>query len=110
VHGPPGLGNNEREVDRNRLGPTSRNNNRPSGKNRTRRSPTGVDPNLNGDLPKRTNIKGNRSTNPNPLNVNPSAPLRNEGHPNNLKRSLNRPNEQLSDVDRHKTHVSHSAA
>jgi len=108
VHGPPGLGNDEREVDLNLRGPTS--NNRPSRKNGPRQSPTGVDPDLNGDLPPKSNVDGNRGTNPSPLNVNPSGPLSNEGHANNLEGSVNRPNEQLSDVDRHRTHVSHSAA
>jgi len=102
VHGPPSLGNNKIKVDR---GPT---NNNPSRKNRTRRRPTGVNPNLNGDGPMNSHINGHRGRNPIPFNMNPSTPVSNEGHPNNLEGGGNRPNEQLSHKDRHKTHASHS--
>ncbi len=108
VHGPPSLSDRQGKIDRNPPGLPINDN--PSSKHGAGRSATGVDPNLNGDLPLERHINRNRGEHPNPLNVHPSSPVSNKGHPHNLKRSSNRPNEQLSDVHRHKTHASHSAA
>ena len=102
MHGPPGLSNNKIKIDRGLT------NDSPCRQHRPRLSPTGVDPNLNGDRPLKRNINRLRRGNPGPSDQNPRGPVPDKGHPNNLKRSVNRPNEQLSDNDRHKTHASHS--
>jgi hypothetical protein len=104
VHGPAWLGDDQLE-----RGLADTVDDDPRRQPRTRRGTVGVDRDLHGDVPVRGDLHRRRRRDSLAVDVHPSGPDRLPRHPDNLKRSLDRPDEQLGRLHGDNTHGWHCA-